>query len=78
METIVELPGTQERQRVTVRCPEGGRLASVVALCLVMPGKPGSVRERRILLEIVRCSLGSPGRGCISACEPEVRRVVES
>ena len=73
----MEISGRQERQWVTVRCPDAGALASVEALCLVTPGRPGKASAHRILLEISSCSLGSPGRACFPGCEAAVRRIVE-
>jgi len=77
MQAIVDIPGQQERQWVTVWCPNEGRQASVEALCLVTSGRAGRARAHRVLLEISSCSLGAPGRGCLPACDSAVRRIVE-
>ena len=74
MRSAVECAGRRDKQRVSVRCPDGGRWATVEALCRVTPNR---FAAHRTLLEITDCSLGQPGRSCYPGCEDQVRQAVE-
>ena len=69
-----ESVGRTEKQRVSVRCPDGRRLASVEVICEVTPDPAGGHRK---LVKITDCSLGKPGHGCYPGCEDQVRQAVE-
>jgi hypothetical protein len=66
--------GRREKQRLTVRCPDGGSYANVEVACLVTSDGVGG---HRTLVEITDCSRGKPGRACFPASEDQVRSLVE-
>jgi hypothetical protein len=66
-----------EVQKVTVPCPVNGNLAKVEVRCEVLDREAPAGQERRVLKEILECTLGSPGLKCHPACEAEIRRYVE-
>lgn len=74
MRSAVEGAARREKQRVSVRCPDGGWWASVEVICEVASNGVGG---HRTLIEITDCSLGQPGRSCYPGCEDQVRQAVE-
>lgn len=66
-----------EVQKVTLRCPVNRHLATVEVRCKVLDHDPGPGQERRILQEILSCTLVLPEVGCHPACEEDIRRLVE-
>lgn len=66
-----------EVQRVTLQCPVNRHLATVEVRCKVLDHEPKPGQERRILQEILSCSLGLPKIRCHPACEEDIRRLVE-
>ncbi len=74
MRAKAEVGARREKQRVSVRCPDGKRLASVEVICEVTPAPAGG---HRTLIEITDCTLGKPGSICFPGCEDAVRQAVE-
>lgn len=63
--------------KMIVQCPVNHHLAKVEVRCKVLGHQPEPGQERRVLTEILDCSLGPPEIRCHPACEDDIRRLVE-